>query len=312
MEQSTNDNFFEDLGKGKRPYDLQDGPSKRKTLLELCEREEWNIIIESLQDLIHVWDFDERNADNNTPIHICCEKGALNVLQHLLKPKKFNIKEHKGKHGNSCVLLAAQNGHLETLKWLIENGCSINDRNDDNESCLMLASMEGHLETVKWLIENGSSINERDDNEYSCLLRASMGGHLEIVKWLIENGCSIHDRDIFGHSCLYHALSEDGNCETANWLIENGCSIQNSDLLMGAANGYLETLKLLFKKGYSIKKRNNHGDSCLLRSSMNGELETVKWLVENGCPMKERDDEGNSCLLLASISGDLETVKWLV
>ena len=29
------------------------------------------------------WDFDERNTDNNTPLHICCAKGSLNVFQYL-------------------------------------------------------------------------------------------------------------------------------------------------------------------------------------------------------------------------------------
>ena len=63
-----------------------DLPAKKQTnlsLLELCEREEWNVIIEFVDDLVHVWDFDERNDDNNTAIHICCAKGSLNVLPHL-------------------------------------------------------------------------------------------------------------------------------------------------------------------------------------------------------------------------------------
>ena len=33
------------------------------------------------------------------------------------------------------------NGQLETLKWLIENGCSIHDRKNDGISCVLAASM---------------------------------------------------------------------------------------------------------------------------------------------------------------------------
>ena len=82
-----------------------------------------NIIINSTPDLIHVWNFDERNADNNTPIQICCTKGSLNVIKHLQNLKKLNFKENK--EGDSCVLLAAENGHLETVKWLLQNGIMI-------------------------------------------------------------------------------------------------------------------------------------------------------------------------------------------
>ena len=60
------------------------------SLLELCEKEEWTFIIESMEDLIHDWNFEERNADNNTPIHICCAKGSLKVLQHLQQAKNSN------------------------------------------------------------------------------------------------------------------------------------------------------------------------------------------------------------------------------
>ena len=142
-------------------------PKKQKTnssLLELCEREEWDVIIDSMQDLIHFWDFSERNAVKNTPIHICCTKGSLHVLKQLKHLKNFEFsKESKGKNGNSYVLLAAENGHLETIKWLLENGSSINERNNSGYSCLLLAARNGHLETIKWLIANGCSINEKDN-----------------------------------------------------------------------------------------------------------------------------------------------------
>ena len=152
-----------------------DVPGKKQktnsSLLELCEREEWNVIIESAPDMINVWDFEERDADNNTPIHICCSEGALNVLQHLHQAKKLNF-ESKGEHGSSCVALAATNGHLETIKWLIENGCSINETDLYGNSCVLLASSSGHLETVKWLSENGFSIHERNKDQSNCILQA--------------------------------------------------------------------------------------------------------------------------------------------
>ena len=113
--------------------------------LEFCERGEWNTIIESANDLIHVWDFDERNADNDTPIHICCAKGSLNVLQHLHQAKKLNF-EIKGEQGTSCVALAAKNGHFEILKWAYENGCPLN-----KQECIHYAKLKNHTHIINWL-----------------------------------------------------------------------------------------------------------------------------------------------------------------
>ena len=85
-------------------------------------------------------------------------------------------------------------------------GVQQNDRSNEDETCLLLAASNGHLETGKWLIENGCSTDERDQYGFSCLLLASMEGHLEIVKWLIENGCSINDKNIDDDSCLLLAV----------------------------------------------------------------------------------------------------------
>ena len=97
--QSSNENL--NCSKSPSRSNLEDSLAKKQktnsSLLELCEREEWSVIIESVRDFIHVWDFDERNADNNSPLHICCEKGSLNVLQHLQQAKTFDFKEVKVK-----------------------------------------------------------------------------------------------------------------------------------------------------------------------------------------------------------------------
>ena len=44
---------------------------------------------------------------------------------------------------------AAENGHLEVLKWLRENGCPWNEWTCKN------AAGNGHLEILKWARENG-------------------------------------------------------------------------------------------------------------------------------------------------------------
>ena len=140
---------------------------KTTSLLKLCENEEWDFIIEFAQDMIQVWDVEVQVFKN--PLHVCSSKGALNVMQHLLKLKMFKPEDlgQKNRFNNSCVALAAENGHLETVKWLNENGLSINsDKNHTGNSCLLIADKNGHLETVKWLIENGCSIHERNNRSH--------------------------------------------------------------------------------------------------------------------------------------------------
>ena len=72
---------------------------------------------------------------------------------------------------------AAQEGHLQVVKWLHENrseGCT-SDAMDG-------AAQEGHLDVVKWLHENRSEGCTSDAMD-----GAAQEGHLDVVKWLHEN-----------------------------------------------------------------------------------------------------------------------------
>ena len=54
---------------------------------------------------------------------------------------------------NEELLWASENGHLEIVKLLIENGADVSAK--DNEAFRM-ASENGYLEIVRLLIENGA------------------------------------------------------------------------------------------------------------------------------------------------------------
>ena len=71
---------------------------------------------------------------------------------------------------------AAMNGHLETLKWIRENGGEWTSFATDG------VASYGHLETLKWIRENGGEWTENAAD------RAAMNGHLKTLKWIRENG----------------------------------------------------------------------------------------------------------------------------
>ena len=57
-----------------------------------------------------------------------------------------------------AVRWASENGHLETVKYLVSQGANIRA----NDDCAMRwASRNGHLETVKYLVSTGSKRSSR-------------------------------------------------------------------------------------------------------------------------------------------------------
>jgi len=51
-------------------------------------------------------------------------------------------------------------------------------------TALMLAANEGHLESVRALLDAGADVNEKDINDYGALKLAEEQGHTEIAELL--------------------------------------------------------------------------------------------------------------------------------
>ena len=130
------------------------------------------------------------------------KNNDTNRINSILNKGKVDINA-KNKDGETALMLASSEGHLEMVKLLVENGA-------DYTNALRLASREGHLEIVKLLIENGANINAKDNDGETALMGASYNGHLEVVKYLIENGADVNIKDnYYGITALDFARDEE-------------------------------------------------------------------------------------------------------
>ena len=102
---------------------------------------------------------------------------------------------------------------VNTTNWL-RNKEEVISFQDKNEA-LTFASQEGHIDIVKYLVENGADIHARDE---LALREASENGHVEVVKFLLENGADIHGRDYLGSDAALREASNNGHVEVVNYL----------------------------------------------------------------------------------------------
>ncbi|CAB9530144.1 ankyrin repeat protein [Seminavis robusta] len=173
---------------------------------------------------------------------------------------------------------AAENGHLELLQWLKENGCPW-----DSWTCHRAAS-GGHLEILKWARENGCPWNE-----YTCACAAE-NGNLEILKWARENDCPWNEQ-----TCSRAA--KNGHLDILEWVHENGCPWNEATCSGAAEGGHMEILSGLVKM--VVHGVNIHAIKLRRMPILN-----LKWARANGCPWNE-----STCSDAAS-PGHLEILKW--
>jgi hypothetical protein len=152
---------------------------------------------------------------------------------------------------------AALAGHLETLKWIRENGGVWTHWAAD------FAARNGHLETLKWIRENSGEWT------YNAADWAARNGHLETLKWIRENGGELTYR-------AADNAARNGHLETLKWIRENGGEWTNRAADNAADNGHLETLKWVRENG------GEWSSNAANWAAINGHLETLKWICENG------------------------------
>ena len=156
---------------------------------------------------------------------------------------------------------AAENGHLDVLRWLRTKGCPW-----DECTCIAAAAY-GHLDVLQWARENGCLWHDE-----TCSY-AAQGGYLEVLQWARENGCPWDEESICEHAAL------GGKLDVLQWLrTTNGCPWDEWTCSNAALGGYLEVLQWSREKGCPWD------ESTCSSAAEFGHLEVLQWARENGCP----------------------------
>ena len=128
----------------------------------------------------------------------------------------------------SILEKSSRDGRLDQVMVAINSGA--NPKNYQGVYALLLAANEGYLDIVKYLVENGANISEFKE---LALTEAINNNHLDIVKYLITLGDS--SQEILDNA-LYAAINAN-NLPIVKYLIQQGADIyNNNDFIMSAAD----------------------------------------------------------------------------
>ena len=260
-------------------------------------------------------------GDSVTEVYQAARDGSSNLTDLLkrLKPEQrktvLETKIKDGSHFVTPLIIAAHNGHLNSVKILLRYGADIETRGTLKikdqviEGCtpLWAAAVTGFLDVVKLLIEQNADVDGRTQTGSTPLRAAAHEGHLDVVRCLVESGADLNAQMNEGDTPLMVACYF-GHLSVVTYLINKGafmdlqCKDGTTALHCAVERSHLEIISQLLALGAS-QLPNNQGLTPLLYACDKSSIEIVEYLIKRPeCTKEQRIDALE--LLGATIAND--------
>ncbi|MFJ1267836.1 ankyrin repeat domain-containing protein [Legionella lytica] len=214
------------------------------------------------------------------------------------------------------LLIAAQFGHLEVIKTLLNYHVNVNEIiGEEQQTALHIAAYAGKSEVVELLLKHNANINQRNRDGETPLYIATERGHLNVVNVFLENGADVNKARVDGATPLIAALVLSMDPKVIYALLNNGADVNKSmnheltPLCIAVEKGNPEVVRLLLLKGASLR---NKGRALLCRAAELGHLDVVKIFLAAGADVHETISAGATPLYFAALVNKTEIIKTLL
>lgn len=188
--------------------------------------------------------------------------------------------------GKTCLQVAAHQGHISIIKYLLSLKANVNIVDKEGDSTLHYAAFGNQPEIMKILLLNGAHINVVNSSHCSALHISAHKRPPNCVKVLLEFCADVNIQDSYGDTALHDAIGKE-NAEVVELL----CNAPNLDLTV----------------------RNNRGFNALHHASLKGNAVATRRILQLAPHLVDvKKDDGFAPLHLASLNGHALVVEILV
>ena len=269
------------------------------------------------------------------------------------RKKNIAIRKEREKEKNlsKALVLAAKAGNNQEILTLLSQGANVNGRAED-KTPLATAINNGHIDTVKLLIEKGADINSNVRYGYSWYTPVELAivtDKYEIAKLLIRQGANLTQNhcgkaEDAVNACLGGTGGESGSggafiqaivhkdidLEVLELMVERGANVNlkttkefavggvgfakgYTPLTIAAKLGNANVVRFLLSKGAEVNYHATHTASTALGlAAENGHTETVRVLLNHrGIDVNAVDWDNDTPLKMAEEKGHTEIVQML-
>ncbi|GFR99598.1 ankyrin repeat protein [Elysia marginata] len=213
--------------------------------------------------------------------------------------------------GCTAALLAARQGYVRCLQFLVESGADLSITSAAGETILMVAAVNNRVNSVRYLIHHlsPSLLDHKDKTGKTALMVAASAsgaskGRLQCLDLLVEAGAELDVQDQKDFTALMLAIKA-RNTATAMFLIRHGALVNTTSLfgetplMLALQTGSADVVTLLMEKGALVNSVPGIAETPLKYALKSCEDETVGVLLERGAISSTVSREGETLLTFA-------------
>ena len=249
---------------------------------------------------IEEYHFDVQETDNDgwTALHKSAGKGSYELFK-FLTDKGTDI-QLKTKDGQNCLHIAADYGHLNLCKTLVEeHKFDVQESDSYGITALHLSCGSGSYELVRFFANKRTDIELKVKEEQNCLHIAAYKGDLNLCKTLIEeHNFDVQKTDSEGWTAL-HCSCGGGSYELVTFFANRGTDIKlktkdgGNCFHLAANERHLNLWKRLIEEhNFDLKETDRNGWATLHYSSKIGSYELIKFFVNKGTDIQLKTKDG--------------------
>ncbi|EAA14796.4 AGAP008851-PA, partial [Anopheles gambiae str. PEST] len=222
--------------------------------------------------------------------------------------------------GKTCLQVAAHQGHVELVKYLILMGANVNVVDKEGDSTLHYAAFGNQPEVMRVLLQHNASIDELNSSHCSALHISAHKKPPHCVKVLLEFGANVNMQDAYGDTALHDAIGKENtevvellcSCPTLDLTIRNhrGFNALHHASLKGNVHAARHIIRLARQL---VNVRKDDGFAALHLTALNGHTRVIEVLVQEGqADINIRNNRSQTPFLLAVSQGHTAAIEKLV
>lgn len=226
---------------------------------------------------------------------ICASaQGCCEIVEELLEmgPRAVQIDGQDSVTGETALVAAAKNGHIDIITCLLARGARVDAGNKRGVTALIAAAKEGHVAAVERLMQfRAVDLGQRDDDGRTALIYASQENHMEIINlFLVQEGMDMEVVDNEGMTALSWSCLR-GHLTATTVLLDNSANIYHTDstgrtpLDLAAYQGSAALAQLLIERGSTLEHVDLNGMRPLDRAIACRNIQIVPVFLKKGAKL---------------------------